>query len=92
NVCRIYFDWQTTEYERYAQPELYYAAHLDEIKEKNYSLVPSRYIEFVDHDTEMDYKEALFEMSQKFDALKKRWDENEQTLVNAFKVLGYGKV
>ncbi len=26
-----------------------------------------------------------------FDALKKRWDENEATLVNAFKVLGYGK-
>ena len=30
-------------------------------------------------------------MSQQFDALKKRWDENEATLVNAFKVLGYDK-
>lgn len=92
NVCRIYFDWQTTECKSYAKPELYYAAHLEEIKEKGYSLVPSRYIEFVDRDTEMDYQEALFEMSQQFDALKKRWNENEQTLVNAFKVLGYGKV
>ena len=34
---------------------------------------------------------ALTQMSQQFDALKKRWDENEATLVNAFKVLGYGK-
>lgn len=30
-------------------------------------------------------------MSHKFDVLKKRWDENEAELVNAFKVLGYGK-
>lgn len=30
-------------------------------------------------------------MSYKFDVLKKRWDTNETELVNAFKVLGYGK-
>ena len=91
DVCKIYFDWQTTKVENYAKPELYYAAHIDEIREKGFSLVPSRYIEFVDRDTEMDYKTALVHMSQQFDALKKRWDENESTLVNAFKVLGYGK-
>ena len=91
DICKIYFDWQTTGTENYAKPELYYAAHLDEIKEKNFSLVPSRYIEFVDRDTEMDYKQALTEMSEKFDALKERWEENESTLANAFKVLGYGE-
>ena len=90
-VCKIYFDWATTGSENYAKPELYYAAHLDEIREKGFSLVPSRYIEFVDRDTEIDYKSALTQMSQQFDALKKRWDENEATLVNAFKVLGYGE-
>jgi type I restriction enzyme M protein len=90
-VCKIYFDWATTKADRYAEPELYYAAHLDEIKKKDFSLVPSRYIEFVDRDTEMDYQQALTEMSQRFDALKKRWEENESTLMNAFKVLGYGK-
>ena len=91
DVCKIYFDWATTASENYAKPELYYADHLDEIREKGFSLVPSRYIEFVDRDTEIDYQSALTQMSQQFDALKKRWDENEATLVNAFKVLGYGK-
>ena len=91
DVCKIYFDWATTASENYAKPELYYAAHLDEIREKGFSLVPSRYIEFVDRDTEIDYQSALTQMSQQFDALKKRWDENESTLVNAFKVLGYGE-
>ena len=90
-VCKIYFDWATTKADTYAEPELYYAAHIDEIQKKGFSLVPSRYIEFVDRDTEMDYQQALTEMSQQFDALKKRWDDNESTLVNAFKVLGYGK-
>ena len=90
-VCKIYFDWQTTKVENYAKPEVYYAAHIDEIREKSFSLVPSRYIEFVDRDTEMDYQAALTQMSQQFDALKKRWDKNESTLINAFKVLGYGK-
>ena len=90
-VCKIYFDWATAGSENYAKPELYYAAHIDEIREKGFSLVPSRYIEFIDRDTEMDYQAALTQMSQQFDALKKRWEENESTLVNAFKVLGYGK-
>ncbi len=90
-ACKIYFDWQTENFTEYAKPELYYAAKLDEIREKGYSLVPSRYIEFIDRDTEMDYKSALSEMSKKFDDLKKKWDANEATLVNAFKTLGYGK-
>ena len=88
-ICKIYFDWATTKVETYAQPELYYAAHIDEVREKGFSLVPSRYIEFVDRDTEMDYQAALTQMSKQFDALKKRWDDNESELVNAFKVLGY---
>ena len=90
-VRQIYFNWQTENFAEYAEPELYYAAHRDEIQGKGYSLVPSRYIEFVDRDTEIDYQSALSEMSHKFDALKKRWDANETELVNAFKILGYGK-
>ena len=90
-VRQIYFNWQTENFVEYAEPELYYTAHRDEIQKKGYSLVPSRYIEFIDRDTEIDYQSALSEMSHKFDALKKRWDANETELVNAFKVLGYGR-
>ena len=90
-VRQIYLNWQTENFVEYAEPELYYAAHRDEIQKKGYSLVPSRYIEFIDRDTEIDYKSALSEMSCKFDELKKRWDANETELINAFKVLGYGE-
>lgn len=87
-VCDIYHTWQTTAGE-YAEPELYYAAKKDEIAEKNYSLVPSRYIEFVDRDTEMDYNAALAQMSKEFKALNARWEQNKKTMLDAFKVLGY---
>lgn len=87
-VCDIYHTWQTTEGE-FAKPELYYAAKEEEIAAKGFSLVPSRYIEFVDRDTEMDYQSALQNMSKEFKALNARWDENKKTLVDAFKVFGY---
>lgn len=102
-VCDIYHKWQTTAKEGgsyedchgwrsdYAHPELYYAASRWEIAEKGYSLVPSRYIEFVDRDTEIDYQEALQAMSKDFKALNERWEKNKETMVNAFKVLGYGE-
>ena len=31
-VCQIYFNWQTENFAEYAEPELYYAAHRDEIQ------------------------------------------------------------
>lgn len=87
-VCDIYHTWQTTE-GKFAKPELYYAATEKEIAEKDFSLVPSRYIEFIDRDTEMDYQSALQNMSKEFKALNARWEKNKTTLVDAFKVLGY---
>lgn len=65
----------------YCEPELYYAASKDEILEKSGSLVPSRYIEFVDRDTEMDFQSALIQMSKDFKALNERWEENKKTML-----------
>jgi len=90
-VCDIYWNWQCNGVFPYASPELYYSAPLSEIREKNYSLITSRYIEFVDRDTEIDYEAALRQMSAEFDSLNSRWEENKKTMLDAFKVLGYEK-
>lgn len=58
-VCKIYFDWATKKAETYAEPELYYAAHLDEIRKKGFSLVPSRYIEFVEKKLDFNWEEGI---------------------------------
>ena len=73
----------------YSKPELYYAAKYDEIEEKGFSLVPSRYIEFVDRDTEIDYKEALASAGSKVKELLASQDSNRKSLIKAFKTIGY---
>ena len=59
DVCKIYYDWQTTNSDSYAKPELYYSAHIDEIRKKGYSLVPNRYVEFIDKEYVLNEQELI---------------------------------
>jgi hypothetical protein len=86
-VCKIYFDWATTKADRYAEPELYYAAHLDEIKKKGFSLVPSRYIEFVEHDVENDWQVDLKALSNNNSLLKNTTNKLQQYIDKIYEVL-----
>ena len=92
-VCRIYHNWQTLENNgkpaTYACPELYYSAGIKEVEEKNWSLAPSRYIEFLDRDQAMDFDSVLFDVGAKSSELISRQTENQQKLIAAFKTLGY---
>lgn len=92
SICDIYFDWQIyTGKERYDKPELYHSANFEELEANNWSLTPSRYIKFVDRDNEMDYDTALKNAVSAMSALLKAQQENEVSLLEDFKVLGYGK-
>lgn len=90
-VVKIYRDWQVSSSDKYEQPELFRSAKKAEIKKNNWSLVPSRYIEFVDRDMELDYAKALSFAAEKMRSLVAAQKENEVNLVEAFKVLGYGE-
>ena len=90
-IVKIYRDWQVSSSDKYEQPELFRAAKKAEIKKNNWSLVPSRYIEFIDRDMELDYAEALSSAAEKMRSLVAAQKENEVNLVEAFKVLGYGE-
>lgn len=87
----IYFKWQAegTDGANYAEPELYRSVSLEELKENGYSLVPSRYIEFVDRDSDIDYNKVLTETASTVSDLLKRQKKNDETLRNALKQLGY---
>lgn len=89
-VHDIYTNWQTSDAEKYEKPELYRSVRIDEIEQNNWSLVPSRYIEFVDRDTELDYDAALKTAGNEVKELLSEQKENSDALVKAFKVLGYG--
>ena len=90
-ATEIYFKWQVegTDGANYAEPELYRSVGMEELKDNNYSLVPSRYIEFVDRDSAIDYHKVLTETASAVSDLLKRQKENDDTLRNALKQLGY---
>lgn len=79
-VCKIYFDWATTDTENYAKPELYYAAHLDEIREKGFSLVPSRYIEFVEKKSDVDWEKCLLAIDDINSKLKEACNLSQKSI------------
>ncbi|WP_031444002.1 class I SAM-dependent DNA methyltransferase [Arenibacter algicola] len=90
-AAEIYFNWQSegTDGTNYTEPEQYRSVGLKEFEEKNYSLVPSRYIEFVDSDSKINYNEVLTETASTVSDLLKRQEKNDKTLRNALKQLGY---
>lgn len=92
-IAKIYHDWQSegTQAGQYQSPELYRAVMLDEIKteDNNYSLVPSRYIEFVDRDKDINYEQIMSDTASKVAELLKRQEANQAVLKKAFKGLGY---
>ena len=90
-ATEIYFKWQAegTDGTNYSEPELYRSVGIEELKENNYSLVPSRFIEFVDRDSDIDYDKVLTEAASVVSDLLKRQKKNDETLRNALKQLGY---
>ena len=91
SIHNIYTDWQARDASKgkYAKPELYYSATIDEIESNNWSLVPSRYIEFVDRDSDMDYETVMQESAAEVSKLLIRQKENIANLQKAFEVLGF---
>jgi type I restriction enzyme M protein len=91
DITKTYHTWQQTiadkEYEDI--PEYCYSAHIDEIRSKDYSLVPSKYIEFVNRDENIDFDEKMTGLQADFTELLKDEEKSKNELLNVFKELGY---
>ena len=70
-------------------PELCKAATLDEIREKDFSLAPSKYIEFVDHDLEIDYPEEMTRIQNEMRELLTLEKNSQAMLTDAFRGIDY---
>lgn len=70
-------------------PEYCYSANLEEVRKKDYSLVPSKYIEFINRDENIDYEEKMEQLQQEFADLLKSEDQSKKDLLTVFKELGY---
>ena len=91
-VADIYHQWQSEGINgtNFAVPELYRSVGIDEIKQNNWTLVPSKYIEFIDHDLEIDYSKEMSRIQQEMKELLQREKESQTMLEEAFKGIGYG--
>ena len=52
--------------------------------------MPSKYIEFVDHDLEIDYLKEMARIQQEMKALMQQEKDSQKKLEEAFKGIGYG--
>ncbi len=90
-VANTYHNWQQTGAENQYQniPEFCQSATVAEIKANDFSLVPSKYIEFVDKDSQIDFDTEMTRIQSQFKTLLKEEEQAQQTLKEAFEVLGY---
>ena len=89
-IKEVYHNWQSTDTSLYTDvPEFCKSATLEEIQEKGYSLAPSKYIEFIDHDLEIDYKAEMTRIQQEMKDIMKEEKASQDMLLNAFRGIGY---
>ena len=102
----IYHTWQNegTDGAKYAYPELYRSVRVyneqltkDElengvptIESKKWALTPSKYIEFVDHDLDIDYEKEMTRIQAEMKAIIAIEKKSQKMLEEAFKGIGYG--
>lgn len=65
-------------------------AEIPTIESKNFSLVPSKYIEFIDHDLEIDYEKEMARIQNEMRKVLKEEKKSQDMLENAFRGIGYG--
>ena len=86
-ITSTYHQWQCQEIENI--PEFCYAASFNEVEKKDFSLVPSKYIEFVNRDENIDFDEKMQSLKNEFVDLLKAEATSKNDLLTVFKELGY---
>lgn len=82
-----YHQWQVEKIENI--PEFCFSATLEEVVKKDFSLVPSKYIEFVNRDENIDFEDKMTTLKGEFGELLKAEAQSKNDLLNVFKELGY---
>jgi type I restriction enzyme M protein len=90
-ITSTYHNWQQTDYKKTYNdtPEFCYSASFEEIEKKDFSLVPSKYIEFINRDENIDFDKKMKSLQSEFSQLLKSEEQSKQDLLKVFKELGY---
>ncbi|MCM1136755.1 MAG: N-6 DNA methylase [Clostridium sp.] len=91
-IASTLFAWQSPEWEQlyHDVPEFCYSAAMSEIRGKNYSLFPSKYIMFVDRDLRLDYQTEMQKVQAEMKDIICEEKKTQGILQQAFERIGYG--
>ena len=90
-IQKTLFAWQSPEWkDTYKDiPEFCYSATKEEIAKNGYSLVPSKYIEFIDHDLDIDFEKEMARIQKEMKLLLDDEKQSQKELEEAFRGIGY---
>ena len=88
-IAATYHNWQLENNSYKNIPEYCYSASFEEVTKKDFSLVPSKYIEFVNRDENIDFDEKMSALKTEFADLLKAEAQSKNDLLTVFKELGY---
>lgn len=88
-IASALHNWQKKDNSYKDIPEFCYSAKYEEIEKKDFSLVPSKYIEFVNRDENIDFDEKMQSLKAEFVTLLKAEAASRNDLLTVFKDLGY---
>jgi type I restriction enzyme M protein len=88
-ITEAYHNWQADFLNYQNVPEFSYSASLEEVIQKDFSLVPSKYIQFVKRDENIDFEVKMKSLQTEIGDLLKQEEQSKQELLNVFKELGY---
>lgn len=88
----IYHTWQSegTDGTNYEVPELYRSVGIKEIEENGWTLVPSKYIEFIDHDLDIEFNKEMSRIQKEMQEVLAQEKQSQKMLEDAFRGIGYG--
>ena len=90
-IKEVYSNWQSADTSLYSDvPEFCKSATFEDIKAKGYSLAPSKYIEFIDHDLEIDYEKEMARIQAEMRDIISAEKKSQTMLEDAFRGIGYG--
>lgn len=91
-IASTLFAWQSKDWKRLYrdEPEFCYSASIETIRKNDWSLVPSKYIEFIDHDLEIDFESEMSSIQREVKSILEEEKQSRKVLRDAFKGVGYG--
>jgi type I restriction enzyme M protein len=89
NIASTYHAWQQKDSDYQDLPEFCHSASFEEVKGKDFSLVPSKYIQFVNRDENIDFDDKMSALKNEITELLKAEVESKKELLGVFKELGY---